>query len=358
MSKKIMAIVAAVAVSSSLLLAGPAAVAGESISGKGSSFASNALGYCLAHYRNAAGDTVTYTSTGSGTGRSELAAGNVDWAASDGSYKVSDNQPSDYAMVPLLGGPIVFAYNKSSKIPADLKLDATVLGKIFKGVVKKWNDPLIKKLNKGKVLPAKTIKLVYRGGNTSGTNENLTTYFAATTTGWVAKKKDLNEGAGGTAGQTAALAPGATPEALSTLIADDIQTTKYSLGYFDLSDAVGAKFSLVALKNKHGEFVKPTAAAGAKFLAAQVVPATGNKLTDGVATLGFGTTSVKNAYQLTVLTYGIGYKGKGTAKATASKNWFKYVLNTCMPANASRLGYVALTGQLKTAALAQANSIG
>ena len=332
-----MAIVAAVAVSSSLLLAGPAAVAGESISGKGSSFASNGLGYCLAHYRNAAGDTVTYTSTGSGTGRSELAAGNVDWAASDGAYKVAD---------------------KSSKIPADLKLDATVLGKIFKGVVKKWNDPLIKKLNKGKVLPAKTIKLVYRGGNTSGTNENLTTYFAATTTGWVAKKKDLNEGAGGTAGQTAALAPGATPEALSTLIADDIQTTKYSLGYFDLSDAVGAKFSLVALKNKHGEFVKPTAAAGAKFLAAQVVPATGNKLTDGVATLGFGTTSVKNAYQLTVLTYGIGYKGKGTAKATASKNWFKYVLNTCMPANASRLGYVALTGQLKTAALAQANSIG
>ena len=151
MHKKLVAVVSTAAVIAGLALTGSAAhaVTATSIAGKGSSFANNALQYCLSHYDPASNDTVSYTSTGSGTGRSEMAAGNVKWAASDGLYGASDAQPASYTMVPILGGPVVFAYNASSGIPAGLKLDAATVSGILKGDIKTWNAYAIKKLNPG-----------------------------------------------------------------------------------------------------------------------------------------------------------------------------------------------------------------
>ena len=355
--KKLVASVAAFAAVATILVSGAPANAAASLSGKGSSFAANAISYCAAHYDPASGDTVTYTSTGSGTGRTEFAAGNIQFAVADGGY-TSGFPTSRYVNVPLLGGPVVFAYNKTSKkIPVGLKLTATAISAILKGTITKWNDATIKKLNPGKVLPAKTINVYYRTSG-SGTTANLTTYLSQTLgSGWLANNKDLAAAAGGT------LAASAKAKATSAVIADMVESDPYGFGYFDLSDAASSKVNTALLKNKAGQYVAPTASAAVKFLNAQgltkdATNTLAGDATDGLLSIDF-TKSVVGAYQLSIVTYGIAPRGTATSgNAFAVKGFFKYVLNTCMPAYAASHGYVALSGALKTKALAQADAIG
>lgn len=349
MNNKFLVKAAAVVAVFGLAVTATPAFAAESIAGKGSSFANGALQYCLSHYDPASNDTATYTSTGSGTGRSEFQKGNVDWAATDGTYASTDAQPASYVTIPLLGGPVVFAYNKKSGIPANLKLDAATVSGILKGTIAKWDDKAIAKLNPGKKLPAKSILTFYR--DASGTTENLTNYLLQNvpTAGWT-KSKDLTA-------QIKTTNATATVKATSSVLADKVQNTKYAFGYFDLSDAVTAKVSYAALKNANGDFVVPTAASGAKFLAGQeTVVDSASMATDGTLKIDF-TKKVKGAYQLTIVTYGLAPKAGTSTKAAAVEGWFKYVVNSCMPTKAAILGYVALPKKLKTAALAQIATI-
>jgi phosphate transport system substrate-binding protein len=358
MNKKFVATAAALAVVSSLFFTGGAAQAATALSGKGSSFAANAIAYCAAHYDPASNDTVTYTSTGSSTGRTEFAASNVQFAVSDGPY-TSGFPTNRYVNVPLLGGPVVFAYNKlSKKVPAGLHLTAAIASGIFKGTITKWNDKAIAKVNAGKKLPAKAINVYYRTSG-SGTTANLTTYLyqvlGGANSGWANNSKDLQAAAGGT------LAANAKAKATSAIIADLVQSDPYGFGYFDLSDAVSAKVNAAALQNAKGQFVAPTAAAAAKFLSAQsATKDSSNTLagdaTDGTLSIDF-TKKVTGAYQLSIVTYGIANRGSSDAKDIAVKNFFSYVVNTCMPAKGAALGYVALTGGLKTTALGQIAAI-
>lgn len=349
MNKKFYAKAAAVVAVLGLTVTATPAFAADAIAGKGSSFANGALQYCLSHYDPASNDTVTYTSTGSGPGRSEFAKGNVDWAATDGTYGSTETKPSSYVTIPLLGGPVVFAYNKNSGLPANLKLDAATVSGILKGTIAKWNDKAIAKLNPGKTLPAKSILTFYR--DASGTTENVTNYLLQNVpaAGWT-KSKDLGP-------QIKATNSTATVKATSSVLADKVQSTKYAFGYFDLSDAVSAKVAYASLKNANGEYVAPTAANGAKFLAGQTtVVDSSNAATDGTLTIDF-TKKIKGAYQLTIVTYGLAPKGGTTTKAAAVEGWFKYVVSSCIPTKGAGLGYVALPTKLKNAALAQIATI-
>lgn len=349
MNKKFFAKAAAVVAVLGLTATSTPAFAGEAIAGKGSSFANGALQYCLSHYDPSTNDTVTYTSTGSGTGRSEFTKGTVDWAATDGTYGSTETKPASFVTIPLLGGPVVFAYNKNSGLPAGLKLDAAAVSGILKGTIMKWNDKAIAKLNPGKTLPAKSILTFYR--DASGTTENLTNYLAQNvpTAGWT-KSKDLGT-------LIKATNPTATVKATSSVLADKVQNTKYAFGYFDLSDAVSAKVAYAALKNANGEFVAPSAKAGATFLAGQsTVVDSSNAATDGTLTIDFKK-KIKGAYQLTIVTYGLAPKGGTSAKSGAVEDWFKYVVNSCLPTKGASLGYVALPTKLKNSALAQIGTI-
>lgn len=349
MNNKFFAKAAAVVAVLGLTATATPAFAADAIAGKGSSFANGALQYCLSHYDPASNDTVTYTSTGSGTGRSEFTKGTVDWAATDGTYGSTESKPSSFVTVPLLGGPVVFAYNKSSGLPTNLKLDAAAVSGILKGTIKKWDDKAIAKLNPGKKLPAKSILTFYR--DASGTTENLTNYLAQNvpTAGWT-KSKDLGA-------QIKSTNSTATVKATSSVLADKVQDTKYAFGYFDLSDAVSAKVAYASLKNANGEFVAPSAAAGAKFLAGQsTVVDSANAATDGTLTIDF-TKKVKGGYQLTIVTYGLAPKGGTSTKSAAVEGWFKYVVSSCIPTKGASLGYVALPTKLKNSALAQIATI-
>ena len=204
-----------IAVSIGLVTSITPAYTGESLSGKGSSFAYNALAVCSANYTV---DSVSYLSTGSGTGRTEFAAKNIEWAATDTPY-TSGHPNFDYVAFPLLGGPVAFAYSAVG-VGDGLNLTPQIVSGILKGTITRWDDAQIKSLNTRIKLPKKTIKVAYRASG-SGTNSNLTNYLRQTVGGWNLSS-DMNTGSGG-------LASGATSFANSQPIKPAPRMTTFFL---------------------------------------------------------------------------------------------------------------------------------
>jgi len=329
--RKFSAVLASVALIGTVALTGPAATAAESITGAGSSFAGGILTTCAASYTK---NTVTYTPNASGTGRSGFAAGTLDFAGTDAPYAEADKKPAAFTYVPVVGGPVAILFNLPGI--ANLKLTPVVIGNIFAGKTTKWNDKAIAALNKGVALPDDSINVVYRSTK-SGTTENFANYLVANKArGWV------SSGTWGTA--TAQTSPVGTGAPSSSELVAKVKSTGYSIGYADLSDANKKGLPFASVRNVAGEYVKPSALSGGKFLAAQKVGA------DGLMNLNFAA-SIKGAYNLTIVTYLLApTAAANTAKAAAVKDFASYVLKTCAPAKAAGLGYVALTGAAKTAA--------
>ncbi len=336
--------IVSIVLSIGLLTSTTPALAAESISGKGSSFAFNGIATCAANYTT---DNVSYVSTGSGTGRTEFANKNVDWAVTDAPY-TSGYPGFSYVTLPIFGGPVAFAYSAVG-VGDGLNLTPEVVSSILKGTITRWDDPAIKALNTRIKLPKKTIKVAYRASG-SGTNTNLTNYLSQTVGGWTAKSSDMVSASGGS------LANGATSFATSSLLAGYIEDNSNAFGYFDLSDAISADVAIAKLRNAAGAFVAPTASAAGRFINAQTVAL------DGTINLDFKKV-ISGAYQLSIVTYGLAPKRPTNQKVSAGEglaiqNWFKYVVSTCMPAKAATLGYVSLGGSVKTKTLNIIKTIG
>ena len=141
--------------------------------------------------------------------------------------------------------------------------------------------------------------------------------------------------------------------ATSAALADKVASTANSIGYADLVDIKKKSLATAALRNGAGQFVQPTAQAAAKYLAAQAVDVKGK----GIVTIDF-TKKVPGAYNLSILTYMIApTDASDTTKALAVKDFANYIVKSCAPAKAADLGYVALTGALKSSALMLIGSI-
>ena len=401
MRNRFLTTVVAAAAVSALVFTTPAHATGLTLAGGGSSFDNNAMQACLSSYNT---DTVTYDSQSSGVGRAGLVSGTYSWAGSDGTYASTDAQPASYVTVPMLGGPIVFAYSVPTAGDG-LQLTPKVISEILKGEILSWADPQIAALNpklrlpnasangyikavsgpgtgtynkvissKGvvsyvKASPANTgnydysdkykIKVAYRASG-SGTTANLTNYLSQTSgEPWIASSKDLQASAKTSNGT---FAPVSTSFSTSSDLASYVEDTTWSFGYFDLSDSLSADVSLAKLQNAAGAFVAPTASAAAKFLAAQTIITGQDQRTNGTVAIDF-TKVVPGAYQASIVSYLIAPAYTGAGKSTNAKNlaigaWAKYVVSTCMPAQGAGLGYVALTGALKASALAQIKTIG
>ena len=135
------------------------ASAGTTLNGGGSSFMANMVDICSAQYNrntqfNAGGDTVSYSSVGSGTGKTNFANGTFKFGGSDSLY--TSNAPSNFVYVPLISGAISVMYHLEGVSPATetVRLSPATIGKIFAGQIKTWNDPAIVADNTAKSTPA------------------------------------------------------------------------------------------------------------------------------------------------------------------------------------------------------------
>ena len=329
MKRSLVGILAAVALVGTIGLTGTAASAATTLKSSGSSFANGIMQACKT---NVGGVDLTYTSTGSGTGRSQFAAKTTDFGMSDGLF-TAGTQPANFVYVPLVGGPVAIVLN----VPGvkNLNLTGDLIGQLYTGKITKWNDAQIAKINKGVKLPALAVQPVYRSGS-SGTSENFTNFLAQTATGWT--KNGTFASANTVVGTSAAT---------STVLVTTVKSTSGAFGYADLSDVAAAGLNFAAVLNGAKQYIKPDVRSAKAFLAVQRVN------NNGTLTYDYKT-PVRGAYPVSLISYALAFKN-GNKDV---QNYLKAFVNTCAPTEGAKLSYVAIDGKLKAKALDLIDLIG
>src|SRR4051794_28525625 len=156
---------------------------GSELTGAGSSFVAPLVAAWTGKVDNAYGIKITYGPIGSGGGINAITNRTADFGASDAPLT-----PDQFAackgcvQIPWALSATSIAY-RGDDLPNHLKLDGTTIANIFLGKVKRWNDPAIKRQNKGKSLPDLAITVIHRSDN-SGTTYNNTEYLNSVSPEW------------------------------------------------------------------------------------------------------------------------------------------------------------------------------
>jgi phosphate transport system substrate-binding protein len=293
------------------------------------------------------GKNLSYNPTGSGAGREQFIAKQVDFAGSDSA--LSGDQVKAAAArcggnpawnLPLVFGPVALAYNLEGV--DKLVVNGDVLAKIFQGQIKKWNDPAIAALNAGTNLPDADVKPVYRS-DSSGTTDNFQKYLAA------AAPQAWTKGAGsefqGGAGEGAQKSSG---------VVQAVQNTPGSIGYVEKGFAEKAKLSAAQIDSGAGA-VALTNDSAAKAIDAAKFAAEGNDLVLDLNSL-YGSKEA-GVYPLVLATYNIVCsKGYGVDTSAAVKSFLTVSANQGQ-AGLADAGYVPLPDAFKQRLLTSVNAI-
>ncbi len=206
------------------------------------------------------GLNVDYLAVGSGEGIRRIKARAVDFGGSDMPLSLEELNKYNLMQFPMVMGAITPVINLPGIFIAQMKLDGSTLAAIFMGKIRKWNDPVLAKLNPNLHLPDMPIRVVYREDK-SGTTFNFTNYLSKASAAW---KNSFGEGlsVNWPVGQAA---PG------NAGVAAKVKEIPGSIGYVDYAHAMEQHLDYVQLKNHDGYFVRPNAAstqaaaAGAKW---------------------------------------------------------------------------------------------
>ena len=202
--------------------------------------------------------TLRTTSSSSGEGISSAAAGKADIGASDAFLSPATlAKYSSLVNIPLAVAALMVVYNVPGiSASAHLRLDGTVLARIFTGKIGRWDDPAIAALNPGVKLPGAVIVPVHRADN-SGSTFLFTSYLNA---------QDPSGWSSSLIGTTVAWPrpPGALGATGSDAIISRVKSAPGAIGYVGVSyrsQVRGANEGEAALGNSAGRFVLPTARA-------------------------------------------------------------------------------------------------
>ncbi|MDO3400134.1 phosphate ABC transporter substrate-binding protein PstS [Mycolicibacterium neoaurum] len=321
----------------------------NSITAEGSTAQQNAIAlFNQVWSQKCQGKNLSYNPTGSGAGREQFVAKNVDFAGSDSAIKGDQAQQAAERCggnpvwnLPLVFGPIAMAYNVEGV--DGLVLNGDVLAKIFQGQVTKWNDPAITALNAGKTLPDIAITPIFRS-DSSGTTDNFQKYLGAAS-GGVWTKGDGSEFQGG-AGEGAQKSAG---------VAQAVQATPGAIGYVEKGFADQAGIPYAQIDNGSGA-VELTDESAGKAIDAAKFAAEGNDLTLDLASL-YGT-SEAGAYPLVLATYEIVCSNGYDADTAAAVKSFLTVAANDGQQGLSSAGYVPLPEKFKERLLTSIEAIG
>ena len=220
------------------------------ISGAGASFPAPVYSKWAEAYKAQTGRALNYQPIGSGGGIRQITANTVDFGATDKPLKPEDLALNNLIQFPTVIGGVVPVVNLPGINSGQLKLTGPQLADIYRGAIKKWNDPLLARTNPGVKLPNLRITVVHRSDG-SGTTFIFTTYLAAKAPRW-ASEVGANDavqwpmGIGGKGNEG---------------VAAFVKQTPGSIGYVEYAYATLNNLTYTQLQSKAGGFVTPNAAA-------------------------------------------------------------------------------------------------
>jgi phosphate transport system substrate-binding protein len=346
LNRKTITLIGVLGIAAAMILASVAASAqakptrssAGDLTGAGSTFVSKLVQTWIPKVDSALGIKVTYGPVGSGAGITSITNRTVDFGASDAPLT-----PDQFAackscvQIPWALSATSIPYHLNDA-PNRIRLSGPVLANIFLGNIKKWNDPAIQKLNKGKSIPATEITVIHRS-DSSGTTFNLTDYLSKVSPAWKSRvgkgtAVDWPTGVGGrgSAGVSAALT-----------------STNGGITYVDVAFSLANHFKFASIRNKAGVYALP-GLTGIKSAAATI-----NRVApdNGGISIVDPSKKQKLAYPICTFTYII--IPKTTSKAADLKKFVNWAL-TKGQADGPKLLFVpipkvVLKASLKTTAL-------
>jgi phosphate transport system substrate-binding protein len=296
------------------------------------------------------GKNLAYNPTGSGTGREQFIAGQVDFAGSDS--PLNSEQSGSAAMrcngnpawnLPMVFGSIAVAYHLDG-VNA-LVVNADLLAKIFSGAVTSWNDPAIAALNQGAALPATKISPIYRS-DSSGTTDNFQKYLTTVA------PQSWTRGTGtefrGGVGEGAQKSAG---------VIQAVRSTPGVIGYVEkgFADQSGVPYAQIDDGSGAAVLTSRTAALTIEAIGNATFAGIGNDLKLDMNSL-YGTKKA-GAYPLVLATYEIVCsEGYDPATSAAIKSFLTAAVNNGQGGLAAA-GYVPLPDNFKQRLVAAINAI-
>ena len=232
----------------------------QEATGAGASFPAPLYAKWASDYHKATGVKVNYQSVGSGAGLRQIEARTVDFGASDAPLTDEALAQKGLVQFPTVIGGVVPVVNIKGIAPGQIRMSGQVLGDIYLGKIKRWNDAALTALNPGVPLPDAAIAPVRRADG-SGTSFIFTNYLSKVNAEWKSKVGEGTAvnwptGAGGKGNEGVAAFVGRLPN---------------SIGYVEYAYVKQNKMAYVQLQNADGSFVSPddtafkAAAAGADW---------------------------------------------------------------------------------------------
>ena len=282
------------------------------INGAGASFPYILYSKWLLEYRRVnPAVAINYQSIGSGGGIRQFITGTLDFGGTDIPVSKEDIESTkkEILHIPTTLGAVALTYNLSLNGKKQLRLTAGILSQIFRGKVTVWNDPQLKKLNPDINLPQQDIVVIYRADG-SGTTSFFTEYLS------LLSKDFLNDVGKGKSVPLPVGVGGKGNEGVMGLV-NKIQG---AIAYIGVSYAVSQKLPLAAIKNKSGQFIKPSLQS-IKSAANQVMQSNKSYTASLINIQG------KNSYPLAGFTYIIIAKKMPEKKGKALVNFLKWSLS-------------------------------
>jgi phosphate ABC transporter phosphate-binding protein len=189
---------------------------------------------------------ITYDPVGSAAGVSKLLSNSVDFGASDSPEVIHELAPGEeekYLFLPSVVGAVVPVVNLPG-VPGNIAFTPEALAGIYLGKIKKWNDPILTRINRGLRLPDLDIVVIHRADG-SGTSYAWTDYLSKTSSEWktevgmsLTPKWPVGQGGSGNDG-------------VSKLVKEQVG----SIGYVEFIYALQNHLNYGRVRNRNGEFV-------------------------------------------------------------------------------------------------------
>ena len=225
---------------------GAASVAqAQDITGAGATFPAPVYAKWAEAYKSATGAQLNYQAIGSGGGIKQIVAKTVDFGASDDPLSGEDLTKNGLLQFPAVIGGVVSVFNVPGIGANQMVLNGAVLGDIYRGTIKTWNDPALVKLNPSLKLPDTAITLIYRS-DSSGTTAVFTDYLAQTNPSFKA-----SPGAGKTVNWPAGVGGRGNAG-----VAANVTKIAGAIGYVEYAYAKQNKMSYAAMLNRDGKKVE------------------------------------------------------------------------------------------------------